>query len=582
MKKIGKISLIAFLILLLLALAIFAFVIKTFDPNDLKPRITDFFQQKYQRKLDIPGNLKISLFPVVHIESGPVRLMEKNGAEVFASVESANIFLMLWPLIDGRLEVNKLELEAPLVNVKRFSDGTMNIDDFLSAGGGALPAFDIKSLKINRAAWLFDDQQTQWKVSNANLQVGRLANGVPTDISFDGDVRLNQDDYNLHVGLKSPLLFDLNKQNFSLEKLTLSIKGMSKAVNKMNDITLNATGAMAFDGAKKQAHFSEWQLQSQLANGEEKWNAEVSFAEAEQQGKNWRAKDISSRAEQQTSAYHLNTTLTLPEFSFIDAHMSGKEIKLVTQWTAKPEVKKSGAQKIAQTKPDAIESVLTIGALDDVNDTGEHVEIINLQAANLEAKGLINQAPMRLQAVGNVQIYNNNQIVTKDRLSLQFSYQPADFLLEGSIKTSAKIILEQGLYDLNSLTLDIKIAPKDFNKPLALNGSGAVKADLKHENVKANLQGKLNGAKLDGKFGMAGFASPAYSFDIFLSLFNTVWLEGKAASANKPTDLPDLSWIKKLNANGVMRIGEFISADKRATNVRIDVKSDYVKSGSVK
>jgi uncharacterized protein involved in outer membrane biogenesis len=570
LKKIWKISLIALLVLLLLLMAVVIYAVSTFKPNDLKPRITDYFQQKYQRKLIISGDLQLSWWPVLHIESGPLNLMEKNGQDIFASLQSAKISLQWRPLIDGKLEVNDVTLDAPSLRIQRNADGTTNIDDFL-AGGSETPEFDIKGLKINNASLLFDNQQTLWNWSKANLAIGRLANNVPTDISFNGDVVLNQDDMKVHVDVKSPLMFDLNKQTMSMEKLVLAINGTTKANNMLNQVTLNATGAMTLDGANKTGRFSDWNVLSQLQRGEEKWKAQVFFTEAVQAGKNWRAKNISSQAEQQTATYNLNTTLSAPEFTYMDARMSGKELTLAAQWNTKPA---PSTKKIAQPAPDAMDAVLTIGVLDDVSNSGDNANVYNLHNAHLEAKGVIDRAPVKIHAASDMQIINNNQIVTKKPLTLDFDYRPDGLALEGSIKTAAQIQLEQGQYDLSAMTLDMKISPKEFKQAMTLNGSGNVRADLKRKNISAGLKGTLNKAKLDGKFGMVGFTSPAYTFDVLLSQFNMAWMDSKTSPAKTPTDLPDLGWIKKLNANGVLRIGELIAADKRATNVRIEVKSD--------
>lgn len=571
MKKIWKISFLVILVLLLLLAGVAIYAVTSFKPNDLKPRITDYFQQKYLRKLVIPGDLQLSLWPVLHIESGPLSLMEKNGQDVFTSLQSAKISLLWRPLIDGRLAVTDVTLDAPSVHIQRFADGTTNIDDFL-AGGGTTPEFDIKGLKINNASLLFDNQQTRWYWSKANIAIGRLANNVPTDISFNGDVVLNQDDMIMHVDVKSPLMFDLNKQSLSMEKLVLAINGTTKADGDlMNQVSLNATGAMALDGLKKIGRFYDWDLHSQMERGEEKWKAQVSFAEAVQEGKNWRAKNISSQAEQQTATYHLNTALTAPEFAYVDEHMSGKALQLLAQWKAKPD---PNAKKGARPVSDAVDAVLTIGVLNDVNDTGDHANVYNLQGARLDAKGVIDHAPLTLQSASNIQIINNNQIVTKTPLTLNFNYQPEGVMLEGSLKTDAQIILGQGQYNLSTTTLDMKILPKDFRQAIKLNANGTVRADVKRKNMNAALKGTLNDAKLEGKLGLADFAPPAYTFDVLLSKFNTSWLESKSSAVKTQTDLPDFTWLKKLNANGVVRIGEFISADKRAGNVRIEVKSD--------
>jgi hypothetical protein len=383
---------------------------------------------------------------------------------------------------------------------------------------------------------------------------------------------LNKDDLNLHVDVKSPLVFDLNQQTVAMQKLVLAITGTSKADgNSLNQVTLNASGAMALDGVKRIGRFYDWNLHSQMERSGEKWNAVVTFAEAVQEGKNWRAKNINSQADQQTASYTLNTSLTAPEFTYIDERMSGKALTLAAQWKAKPV---PSTKKSAQPTPDAIDAAVTIAVLDDVNTTGEHANVYNLQGAHLEAKGVIDRALVKIQAASDIQIINNNQIVTKTPLKLTFSYQPEGVALEGSLKTGALIMLEQGQYDLTAMTLDMKMLPKDFKRAIALNTSGTVRADLKRKNISASLNGKLNDAKLEAKLGMPGFAPPAYTFDVLLSQFNTAWLESKTVAAKTPTELPDLGWIKKLNANGVVRIGELIAADKRATNVRIEVKSN--------
>ncbi len=572
MKKFWKIFLITLLILLLLMAAGIFYVFMTFQPNDLKPRVSHYFQQKYQRQCIIPGDLQLSLWPVLHIESGPVSLMEKDGQAIFASLEAAKISLQWRPLIEGRLDVSDVTLIAPAVHLKRYADGTTNFDDFLASDGGAPAPFDIKGLTIKRASWSFDDQATQWKMTQANLHVGRLANAVPTDFSFDGDLQLNQDQFALHMEMKSPLLFDLTTQKIQMEKLVLAIKGQSKAANTatLNDIALNATGAMAFDGAKKLTQFADWTLHSQLVNGEEKWRAKVAFSEAEQQGKNWRAKNISSQAEQETATYRLNTALSMPEMQFVDARMRGKALTLTAQWRAKPDTKKNSAQK----KPNTLDGLLTLGAIDDESVRGDQAATYNLHAAHVETKGLIDGAPMQFQADGDVQILNNNQIVTKGPLKAQFNYQPAGLALEGAVKTEVKMNLANAQYDVSPLTLDLKITPADFSKPIALIGSGGVNADLKRKSISGKLHGKLNDAKLDATLGVTGFAPPAYSFDVLLSEFNTAWFDNKTSATNTPADLPDFGWLKKLNAHGVLRIGELVAADKRATNVRIEVKSD--------
>lgn len=571
MKKIWKISLITLLVLLFLAAAAVTYTVATFKPNDLKPRVINYFQQKYQRKLVIPGDLGLSLYPVLHIESGQSSLMEKNGEEIFASIESAKVSLS-WPaLINNRFDVSEVTLDAPSIHIKRFSDGTMNIDDFLGKDGASLPIFDIKGLKIHRATWIFDDQNNHVQLSNANLQVGRLADSVPSEFSFDGDMRANHDEYNLHIALKSPLLFDLYKQNFSLDKMALSIKGKAKAADKTveNNVDLSATGSFMFDGEKKRSRFAAWNLQSRLTNGTEQWNAKVSFGEAVQEGKNWRAANVVSEAEQLTATYRLVSSLSLPEFGVVDARPSGKDLKLHAQWTALPGDKKAGAQPSADT----LDAVLTIGEL---YYGGAIADGVRLRNVSLTANGQIDHAPVKIAATGNMDVINNNQFVTDEPLDIQFSYQPAGLALEGSVGLEVKPGTAPERFDVNALKFEINVTPTGVKKPMKLSGSGTMSTDWKRKIVSASVQGKLNDSKLGGKIGIGGFSPPLYTFDLSLNHFNTAWLESKAPAANVRKELPDLGWVKELNANGALRIGEIVSADRRANGVRIDVKSEKV------
>ncbi|MEO0973146.1 MAG: AsmA family protein, partial [Pseudomonadota bacterium] len=63
-------------LLLVAAVAIFA---ATFDPNDLKGRLTVAVADQTGRELDIEGDIKLSFFPYIGFTLGPTRLSDAEG-----------------------------------------------------------------------------------------------------------------------------------------------------------------------------------------------------------------------------------------------------------------------------------------------------------------------------------------------------------------------------------------------------------------------------------------------------------------------------------------------------------------------
>src|ERR1700732_1689313 len=120
------IALATLLSLLVIAVAITA---ATFNPNDYKPLIIRLVQEKKQRTLAIPGDIKLTFFPKIGADLGRVSLSEHNGTNEFVSVNSAKVSLALIPLLSKQLVVDRVKIDGLNANIKRFKDGTTNFDD---------------------------------------------------------------------------------------------------------------------------------------------------------------------------------------------------------------------------------------------------------------------------------------------------------------------------------------------------------------------------------------------------------------------------------------------------------------------
>src|SRR5688500_18942970 len=85
--------------LVLIVGAVLAYVAATFNPNDYKATIVQTVQDKTGRKLQLKGDIKLSLFPTLGAKLGQASLSERRSDREFASLEEAVIAVKLMPLL---------------------------------------------------------------------------------------------------------------------------------------------------------------------------------------------------------------------------------------------------------------------------------------------------------------------------------------------------------------------------------------------------------------------------------------------------------------------------------------------------
>ncbi|HET8608196.1 MAG TPA: AsmA family protein, partial [Burkholderiales bacterium] len=255
--KIAKYIGIAVAAIIVIVIAIGAYVAATFNPNDYKPKIIQLVKEKTGRTLKLGGDIKLSFWPNIGADLGKVWLSDKGSDKQFASVERARISLKLLPLLSKKLVVDEVDLKGLRADLVRFKDGKTNFSDLLgggavaaqggggksggggsAAGGGTQPGFniDIAHVGIEDAAVSYADQQTgaQYAVSDLNLKTGRLAPNVPTTIDFAAAVRSNKPQLNAKVKLKTKLTFDLEQQHYVLQELDGGIQGDAAGMKNLN------------------------------------------------------------------------------------------------------------------------------------------------------------------------------------------------------------------------------------------------------------------------------------------------------------------------------------------------------------
>lgn len=216
-------------LLVLAAVLIVLFV----DPNDYRDDISAAVEQKTGRKLTLAGDLKLSVFPWIALETGAATLSDAPGFgdEPFVSIESARVSVRLWPLLRGHLEVGKVTLKGARIRVITDASGRENWADLGERNRtGPAPTGEpvriptIAGLEITDAAVTMENRQdrTRRAVRDFNLETGRFESGQPFALKagfvFDQDAALS-----VKVHLATTVTADLERNNHRLAEPEIDV-----------------------------------------------------------------------------------------------------------------------------------------------------------------------------------------------------------------------------------------------------------------------------------------------------------------------------------------------------------------------
>lgn len=226
-------GLLALVVLLLVAVVVFV------DPNDYRDDIQRIVERETGRKLTLGGELKLSLFPWVALETGPASLSDAPGFgdEPFVSLQNARVSVRLLPLLRGKLEVGKVSLDGARIRLLTDAQGRDNWADLgkqqspeaaQPADAGSSPLPTIAGLEIKDAAVTLEDRQARSRhaVRDFNLQTGRLESGQPfelkTDFVFEQDAALS---IKVHVATTVTADLEKNAHRLADPRIDLTVSG---------------------------------------------------------------------------------------------------------------------------------------------------------------------------------------------------------------------------------------------------------------------------------------------------------------------------------------------------------------------
>ena len=208
----------ALVALLLVAVVMIVLLV---DPNDYRDNIAAVVERETGRKLTLSGDLKLSVFPWLALETGAATLSDAPGFgdEPFVSIDAARLSVRLWPLLRGKFEVGQVDLNGARIRLITDATGRDNWADLgereqtgAEPAGKAAELPTIAGLEIRDAAITMENRQTKSRrvVRDFDLQTGRLESGKPFDLKaglvFDQDAALS-----VRVHLSTTVTADLER-----------------------------------------------------------------------------------------------------------------------------------------------------------------------------------------------------------------------------------------------------------------------------------------------------------------------------------------------------------------------------------
>lgn len=264
MRKILKvIGILIGLIIVLSLIAIFA-VVKFFNPNDYKDKISAQVYQHTGRQLSLNGDIQWSFFPWLGLQINQAQLSDAKGFsnQPFAQIQQIDVKVKLIPLFSHKVEVDKILLNGLELHLIKNAQGVGNWQNLVqsSTAKNAPVAVDsANTTATQKSSWLspmafviagvdvnnghitlVDKQQKQsFDISNLQLKSNtvQLGQAFPVDLQFT--LKSTNPVINSNVKLDAMITVSADKQfsaqgNLAVDAIKLYKVNLSNINAKFN------------------------------------------------------------------------------------------------------------------------------------------------------------------------------------------------------------------------------------------------------------------------------------------------------------------------------------------------------------
>ena len=234
-------------IILLVVIAVAGFVY-TFDANKYKEEIADLAEAATGRPVRIAGDMDISLYPWIGIKINDVTIENTSGFsnKTFATIGQFDVKVKIIPLLQKRLDIDKLVLHRLALDLEVNAAGENNWSDFAGASDNdnagsesGLAGFTIGGIDLADASITWVDVNTgkQLKLSNLSLSTQAISKGQPLPVELKAFVESNQPEWQAAINANTRLEFNQDSAVFDARDLKLTVKALLPNT-EMENVTL--------------------------------------------------------------------------------------------------------------------------------------------------------------------------------------------------------------------------------------------------------------------------------------------------------------------------------------------------------
>jgi AsmA protein len=242
-KEYWRHALVGIVLLLTLLGGIVGLAVYLFEANYFKSQMVDYVKDHYQRDLTLEGDIKVTFFPQLGLDSGKMTLSQRNSNASFASIENARFYLAWLPLLRKQLLIEHVTLNGVHANLIRYKDSTTNIDDLLTTNANISDIkFEFDSLKLKNSSVNLQDEKAElyFSLHDVNIETGRVSDASPSDLSATFRLESNKPRIDTKVKLSSHILFELKTGHYEFSNFEVKFEGEAPNITNL-DLTLQGT-----------------------------------------------------------------------------------------------------------------------------------------------------------------------------------------------------------------------------------------------------------------------------------------------------------------------------------------------------
>lgn len=243
-KEYWRHALTGIVIVLILIASIVSLALYMFDANYFKSQMVDYVKTHNQRDLTLEGDIKVTFFPRLGLDSGKMSLSQRNSNKGFASIENARLYIAWWPLLRKQLQIESVALDGLHANLIRYKNGSTNIDDLLTseASLGDIK-FEIDSIKLNNSSANLQDESAAIFLSlhNVNVETGKLTDSTPGNVTASFRLESAKPHIDTKVKLNSHVFFELKTDHYEFANFEAEMEG---EIGALSNLALNFQGTI--------------------------------------------------------------------------------------------------------------------------------------------------------------------------------------------------------------------------------------------------------------------------------------------------------------------------------------------------